>query len=384
MQVQSQQQADTGVEVPITHAQPSTTSAPSQTKLQDTTPTSHATPPQYQPLTPHDSPLQDQPTTLHDSPMPLLTTLMETCATLSQKRLERKKKSKTLGLKRLRRVDADQRVKSSFDTVLGAEDDASKHGKKIAAIDANEGTTLVNAETNKEVVLDAESQRRTNLKTKVHLVKENVNAASKGVSVVIAPELVSTAEPTMFDNEDVTMIMAQTLIKLKAKGFDREDLVTLWNLVKERFSLAEPIEDKERGRRVIPFDHFINNDIEYLRGGVSSRKYTTSVTKTKAANYGHIKWIEDLVPCTMWSQVLVSYDKHALWGISHWGRKHQQFYGFAVNMESARDVYSKHRIIAVTELQIVEWYNYKHLDWIFVRRDDDKLYKFKERDFKRL
>nr|GEX21472.1 putative ribonuclease H-like domain-containing protein [Tanacetum cinerariifolium] len=79
-----------------------------------------------------------------------------------------------------------------------------------------------------------------------------------------------------------------------------------------------------------------------------------------------------------------SYDKHALWGISHWGRKRQQFYVFAVNRESARDVYSKRRIIAVTELKIVERYNYKHLDWITVRRDDDKLYKFKEGDFKRL
>nr|GEX78832.1 hypothetical protein [Tanacetum cinerariifolium] len=80
-----------------------------------------------------------------------------------------------------------------------------------------------------------------------------------------------------------------------------------------------------RGRRVIPFDHFINNDLEYLRGGASSRKYTTFVTKTKAADYGHIK-------------------------------------------ESARDVYSKSRIIAATELQIVEWYNYKHLDWITMRK----------------
>nr|GEX85727.1 hypothetical protein [Tanacetum cinerariifolium] len=80
--------------------------------------------------------------------------------------------------------------------------------------------------------------------------------------------------------------------------------------------------------------------------GTSSRKYTTSITKTKAANHGHIKWIEDL--------------------------------------ESARDVYSKHRIIAVTELKIVEWHNYKHLDWIMVCRDDDKVYKFKEGDFKRL
>nr|GEY99081.1 hypothetical protein [Tanacetum cinerariifolium] len=48
------------------------------------------------------------------------------------------------------------------------------------------------------------------------------------------------------------------------------------------------------GRRVIPFDHFINKDLEYLRGGASSQKYTTSVTKTKAADYRHIKWIKDL------------------------------------------------------------------------------------------
>nr|GEV02585.1 hypothetical protein [Tanacetum cinerariifolium] len=66
------------------------------------------------------------------------------------------------------------------------------------------------------------------------------------------------------------------------------------------------------------------------------------------------------------------------------GRKRQHLYGFAVNRESAQDVYSKRRIIAVIELQIVEWYNYKHLDWITVRRDHDKLYKFKEGDFKRL
>nr|GEZ30259.1 hypothetical protein [Tanacetum cinerariifolium] len=119
-------------------------------------------------------------------------------------------------------------------------------------------------------------------------------------------------------------------------------------------------ETDNQGRRVILFAHFINNDLEYLHEGASSKKYTTSVTKTKAAYYGHIKWIEDL------------------------GRKRQQFYGFAVNQESALDVYSKRRIIAVTELKIVEWHNYKHLDWISVRRDDDKIYKFIEGDFKRL
>nr|GFB58124.1 hypothetical protein [Tanacetum cinerariifolium] len=125
-----------------------------------------------------------------------------------------------------------------------------------------------------------------------------------------------------------------------------------------------PLIPDNRGRRVIPFEHFINNDLEYLRGGTSSRKYTTSVTKTKAADYGHIKWIEDLVPRAMWIQEPINYDKHPLWGVSHWGRKRHQFYGFAVNRESALDVYSKKRIIVVTDLKIVEWHNYKHLDWI--------------------
>ncbi|GJV75134.1 hypothetical protein Tco_1506718 [Tanacetum coccineum] len=105
---------------------------------------------------------------------------------------------------------------------------------------------------------------------------------------------------------------------------------------------------------------------------------------TKAADYGHIKWIEDLVPNSMWSQVIVHYDKFALWGVSHWGKKRRQFYAFAITRESARDVYSKRRIVAVTKVEIVEWQNYKHLDWITVRRDDDILYKFKEGDFHRL
>nr|GEW36041.1 hypothetical protein [Tanacetum cinerariifolium] len=111
-----------------------------------------------------------------------------------------------------------------------------------------------------------------------------------------------------------------------------------------------PLIPNSRGLRVIPFDHFISNDLEYLRGGASSHKYTTFVTKTKVADYGHIKWNKDLVPRTMWSQEPVSYDKYALWGISHWGRKRQQFYRFAVNGEFARDVYSKRRIIVVTKL----------------------------------
>nr|GEZ02726.1 hypothetical protein [Tanacetum cinerariifolium] len=58
-------------------------------------------------------------------------------------------------------------------------------------------------------------------------------------------------------------------------------------------------------------------------------------------DYGNIKWIEDLVPRTMWIQDPIGSDKHALWG---------------------------RRIIAIMDLKIVEWHIYKHLDWILVRR----------------
>nr|GEU28590.1 hypothetical protein [Tanacetum cinerariifolium] len=73
-----------------------------------------------------------------------------------------------------------------------------------------------------------------------------------------------------------------------------------------------PMIPDNQGRRVIPFAHFINNDLEYLRGGASSQKYTTYMTKTKVVDYRHIKWIEDLVPRTMWIQEPINYDKHAL------------------------------------------------------------------------
>ncbi|GJV68560.1 hypothetical protein Tco_0132819 [Tanacetum coccineum] len=48
------------------------------------------------------------------------------------------------------------------------------------------------------------------------------------------------------------------------------------------------------------------------------------------------------------------------------------------------NVYSRRRIIAVTRLKIMKMYDYGHLEEIEVRRDDQKLYTFKEGDFKRL
>ncbi|GJR32902.1 hypothetical protein Tco_1109134 [Tanacetum coccineum] len=103
------------------------------------------------------------------------------------------------------------------------------------------------------------------------------------------------------------------------------------------FDLSKPLSlIMDRGRQVVPVDYFINNDLEYLRGGSSSRKYTTSTTKTKDAKV------------------------------------------------SKHDVYSTKRIIAVTKVKVMKWYDYGYLEEIEVRREDQQLYKFKEGDFPRL
>ncbi|GJX85371.1 hypothetical protein Tco_0421054 [Tanacetum coccineum] len=133
----------------------------------------------------------------------------------------------------------------------------------------------------------------------------------------------------------------------------------LWNLKGTPYphdlSKPLPLILDGRGRQIILYNHFINKDLEYIKGGSSSRKYTTSITKTKAADYGHVKWIEDKIPKSTWSSVHVVYDKHAYWGTHHWGPKRQRFYGYATNMETSEDIYSRHMIIAVTSLKIMEF-----------------------------
>ncbi|GJS00655.1 hypothetical protein Tco_0317163 [Tanacetum coccineum] len=136
------------------------------------------------------------------------------------------------------------------------------------------------------------------------------------------------------------------------------------------FDLSKPLSliPYHPGHQVIPQDYFINNDLDYLKGGDLSRQYSTFVTKTKAATY-EIKWIEDLVH-NLWSPVKVIYDKHAYLGTSHWGPKRQRFYGFASNMTSSKDVYSIKRIIIVTRLTIMKKYDYGHLEEIEVCKED--------------
>ncbi|GKC48411.1 hypothetical protein Tco_1066133, partial [Tanacetum coccineum] len=119
------------------------------------------------------------------------------------------------------------------------------------------------------------------------------------------------------------------------------------------FDLSKPLPlIEDRGRQVVPVNYFINNDLEYLKGGSSSRKYTTSTTKTKVVKYDDIQGIKDMIP-SLWSPV-------------------------------KNDVFSTKRIIAVTHVKVMKWYDYGYLEKIVVRREDQKLYKFMEGDFPRL
>ncbi|GJR58884.1 hypothetical protein Tco_1501046 [Tanacetum coccineum] len=108
------------------------------------------------------------------------------------------------------------------------------------------------------------------------------------------------------------------------------------------FDLSKPLPLITLGKHQrVSFEYFINNDFKYLQRGFSTMTYTTSTTKTKAAQYD-LPGIEDMVP-NIWSPVKVAYDRYVM-------RKH----------------------------------GYMYLEDIVVRRVDNVLYRFKEGNFPRL
>nr|GEZ29284.1 hypothetical protein [Tanacetum cinerariifolium] len=108
---------------------------------------------------------------------------------------------------------------------------------KIEAIDADEDITLVDVETQEEVAdIDAELQGR---------IDDVSAAATKDVNV---------AEPTVFDDEEVTMTMAQTLIKMKAKKVRLLDEQMAKRLHDEEVEKAATKEKQEK------------NDLEKAKG----------------------------------------------------------------------------------------------------------------------
>nr|GEV62471.1 hypothetical protein [Tanacetum cinerariifolium]GEV63992.1 hypothetical protein [Tanacetum cinerariifolium] len=141
-------------------------------------------PPQAQPTPPSSLP-QQQPTQTVDtseSLMTLLYTLMETCATLAQKvaNLEQDKVPHALEIvklkQRVRKLEKKRRSKSSGLKRL------KKVGGKIIKLDVDEDVTLVDVDT--AVGMDVDTQGR---------IEEDVTAVKE----------VNAAEPTVFDDKEM-------------------------------------------------------------------------------------------------------------------------------------------------------------------------------------
>nr|GEU75301.1 hypothetical protein [Tanacetum cinerariifolium] len=259
MLVQPQPQAveEEEVKMPIDPTPPSPTTAPSPPP-QDPTPTPHATP--------YASPPQEQPTATSESSMSLLNTLMETCAILSPKvveleqdkhiqaleilklkkrvkKLEKKKRLKHSGLKRLRKVGTSQRVESSADIVVGAQEDASKQGGKIEAMDADKDITLVDVEKDEEVVtMDVEPQGRID--------QEEVSTTTKDVIA---------AEPTVFDDEEENINWNAIAEQIQERHLD--NIRKYQSLKKKPFSIAQA-----RKNMIIYLKNMAGYKMEHFRG----------------------------------------------------------------------------------------------------------------------
>ncbi|GJV16207.1 retrovirus-related pol polyprotein from transposon TNT 1-94 [Tanacetum coccineum] len=132
------------------------------------------------------------------------------------KSLEKRRKSRTPGFKRLRNVGSASRVESSTNVSLGAQEDASKQERKIADLDADAEVTLVD---------ETQEMNDNNLMFDTGVLeKQEKEVAEKEVSaanlVTIAGEVVTTANVEVTNaNAPTTTIdeltLAQTLIEIK-------------------------------------------------------------------------------------------------------------------------------------------------------------------------
>ncbi|GKF47856.1 hypothetical protein Tco_0141107, partial [Tanacetum coccineum] len=113
------------------------------------------------------------------------------------KKLERRNKSRTIGLKRLRKVGRIVRIESSEDEGLGDQEDASKQGRKIADIDADEeevkvekvvSTAEVTTASATTTIVDDLTLAQTLIEIKATKPKAVTTAATTTTTIVIRPK----------------------------------------------------------------------------------------------------------------------------------------------------------------------------------------------------
>ncbi|GJR83279.1 hypothetical protein Tco_0154064 [Tanacetum coccineum] len=149
-------------------------------------------------------------------------------------KLEKRRKFRTTGLKRLKKVGAARRIESSNDS-LGAQEDASKQGRRIKDIDADAEVTLVNETQERqdedlmfdtgvldgdEMFVDATTGEKDEQSTKIDDSTAGEAVTTAGIDDNTDGEAVTTAgvedsdAPTIPTTAEETL--AQTLMEIKA------------------------------------------------------------------------------------------------------------------------------------------------------------------------
>ncbi|GJW56989.1 hypothetical protein Tco_0103720 [Tanacetum coccineum] len=162
---------------------------------------------------------------------------------------------------------------------------------------------------------------------------------------------------------------------LKLRKITRADLVgPVFNLLKDQLDWGK---SRHEGHKIL-VDMSKPLPLQDKEGN-KERSYSSSIIKTSVARYT-LEGIEDMIP-TLWSLVIIAYDKDAALGISYWGPQCQQFYKAMINTVSKHKVFLTIRILSVVSVQLEKRSGYGYLKEIVVRQADQKLYKFKEGDF---
>nr|GEY66291.1 hypothetical protein [Tanacetum cinerariifolium] len=248
----------------------------------------------------------------------------------------------------------------SFDPIPRTPEDSEDYGndEEDQGLRVSEEQRLIEEEETDELYRDVDINQGWGLQVSQDIEDSHVTLTPVQPDVAPLPTPIPTMTPSI-----ITTITTASHLPIPPTPIPSEVLQTLLTF-DSVFRFNERLKSLEASffeyRQTNPFTEVVSNIPDktilesYRETAILKRRRKDDDDQEgpSAADYGHIKWIEDLVPRTMWIQEPINYDKHALWGVSHWGRKRQQFYEFAVNRESALDVYSKKRIIAVTDLKI--------------------------------
>ncbi|GKC44841.1 hypothetical protein Tco_1062563 [Tanacetum coccineum] len=148
------------------------------------------------------------------------------------KKLERRNKSRTPRLKRLRKVGRTTRIESSEDEGLGAQEDASKQGRKIADLDADAevekvvSTTEVTTTNATTTTVDELTLAQTLIEVKAAKPKAVTTAAATTTTVVTRPKSrgVVVKEPSEFTTTTTSQPSQLPQAKDKAKLEEEERL----------------------------------------------------------------------------------------------------------------------------------------------------------------